>query len=91
MSDTPKRRGRPPKQLEETVSVPPANPEPNVTKHYQMYESRLREPSPFLVAGIRPTRDFSTGRLLWKVPTSDVARFEQHHHYVNNRVRRTTD
>jgi len=90
MSDTPKRRGRPPK-LQPVDTVPPANPEPNVVKHFQMYESRLREPNPFLVAGIRPTRDFSTGRLLWKVRSGDVARFEAHHHVVNNRVRRVAD
>lgn len=44
-----------------------------------IFESREKEPTMFDVAGIRPTRNFSTGRLEWEVSGDDVARFEQNH------------
>jgi len=52
------------------------------------YESREKEPSMFDVADISSTRDFSDGRLNWKVQASDVERFEQHHFVQSGRVRR---
>jgi hypothetical protein len=55
---------------------------------FVMFESRSPESAPFEVAGIRPIRDFATGRLLWRVKTEDVERFSAHHHVVTNRVRR---
>lgn len=44
-----------------------------------IFESREKEPTMFDVAGIRPTRNFSTGRLEWEVAVDDVERFEQNH------------
>lgn len=44
-----------------------------------IFESREKEPTMFDVAGIRPTRNFSTGRLEWEVAADDVERFEQNH------------
>lgn len=44
-----------------------------------IFESREKEPTMFDVAGIRPTRNFSTGRLEWEVAGDDVERFEQNH------------
>lgn len=51
-----------------------------------VYESREKEPSMFPVAGFSPTRNFSTGRLEYSVPASEVARFEANHFYLNARV-----
>ena len=48
-------------------------------KHPVIFESREREPLMFPVAGINPTRNFSTGRLEWEVAADDVERFEQNH------------
>lgn len=55
------------------------------------YESRQKEPYAFEVAGIKPTRDFTDGRLIWTVPADDLERFEKHHHVVNNRIRRVAE
>lgn len=51
-----------------------------------IYESREREPSAFDVACIRPTRNFSTGRLEWEVEADDVGRFEMNHFVQMSRV-----
>lgn len=51
-----------------------------------IFESREKEPSAFDVAGIRPTRNFSTGRLEWEVPAEDVERFERNHFVGLSRV-----
>lgn len=58
-------------------------PEPDV-----VFESRNPEPAPFEINGIRPIRDFSSGRLLWGVPAEEADLFEKHHHVLTNRVRR---
>jgi hypothetical protein len=51
-----------------------------------IFESREKEPSQFLVAGIRPIRNFTNGRLEYKVSSSDVDRFEQNHFVMNGRI-----
>lgn len=53
---------------------------------FTYYESREQEPASFDCADIKPTRNFSTGRLEWKVANSDVARFEAHFFFRNARV-----
>ena len=50
------------------------------------YESKDKEPSMFVVAGISPIRNFNNGHLEWKVFNDDVARFEQNHFVMNARV-----
>ena len=52
------------------------------------FESREKEPSMFEVAGIGPIRNFSTGRLEWEVPASDVDRFMANHFVNNGRVKK---
>jgi hypothetical protein len=52
------------------------------------FETREKEPSMFPVAGINPVRNFSTGRLEYRVKSDDVARFEQNHFVINGRVKR---
>ena len=56
---------------------------------FTYYESREQEPSAFVCADISPTRNFSSGRLEWKVANDDVARFESHFFVRNARVVRT--
>jgi hypothetical protein len=51
-----------------------------------IFESREKEPSQFAVAGVRPIRNFANGRLEYKVPSSDVDRFEQNHFVMNGRI-----
>jgi len=53
---------------------------------FTYYESREQEPSAFVCADINPTRNFSSGRLEWKVANEDVARFESHFFFRNARV-----
>ena len=53
---------------------------------FTYYESREQEPASFDCADIKPTRNFSTGRLEWKVANSDVSRFEAHFFFRNARV-----
>ena len=50
------------------------------------FESREKEPSMFEVAGIGPIRNFSSGRLEWEVPASDLDRFTSNHFVNNGRV-----
>ncbi len=50
------------------------------------YESKDKEPSMFVVAGISPIRNFNNGHLEWKVFNDDIARFEQNHFVMNARV-----
>tara|TARA_X000000950_G_scaffold68618_1_gene84823 strand:- start:8573 stop:8884 length:312 start_codon:yes stop_codon:yes gene_type:complete len=50
------------------------------------YESREREPSMFDVADIGSIRNFTNGRLEWKVKPDDVERFESHHFFKTGRV-----
>jgi hypothetical protein len=56
------------------------------TKGFTYYESREQEPSSFDCADIKPTRNFSTGRLEWRVADADVKRFESHFFFRNARV-----
>tara|TARA_B100000749_G_scaffold273116_1_gene255709 strand:- start:648 stop:893 length:246 start_codon:yes stop_codon:yes gene_type:complete len=53
---------------------------------YRHYESREKEPAMFDCAGIRPTRNFSSGRLEWEVEDEDAARFERHHFLTIGRI-----
>lgn len=50
------------------------------------FESRDREPRQFDVAGIRSIRNFENGRIEFRVPAKDVARFEQNHFVRNGRI-----
>jgi len=63
---------------------------PNINEafetEYVWYESRNEEPSMFPVASINPIRNFSNGRLEYKVEKSDVARFEMNHFVKNSRI-----
>jgi hypothetical protein len=61
------------------TDLPKPAPAPKEPAAPVIFESREKEPSMFDVAGIRSTRNFSTGRLEWEVPAEDVERFEQHH------------
>lgn len=51
-----------------------------------IYESREKEPSMFPAAGIHPIRNFSNGRLEWRVRADDVQRFEANHFFMNARI-----
>lgn len=53
---------------------------------YVWYESREREPSQFNVCGYKSFRNFSNGRIEFKIPVDDVARFESNHFVSNGRV-----
>ncbi|NCW67706.1 MAG: hypothetical protein EBV86_03910 [Marivivens sp.] len=53
---------------------------------FVIFESREQEPSMFSVAGVNSTRNFSTGRLEFKVKADDVERFEKNHFVMNARV-----
>lgn len=50
------------------------------------FESREKEPTMFPVAGINPIRNFTNGRLEYRVKPDDVARFEQNHFVQMGRV-----
>lgn len=50
------------------------------------FESRNQEPSMFMVAGINPIRNFSNGRLEFKVKKDDVERFSRNHFVMTGRV-----
>lgn len=56
-----------------------------------LYESREREPSPFSIAGIDPERDFSNGRLIFKVKQEKLLAFQSHYHVATGRVVRKHD
>ena len=51
-----------------------------------LFESREREPNAFVVAGISPIRNFSTGLLQWIVPADFVENFKLHFHVQRNRI-----
>ena len=53
---------------------------------YRHYESREKEPAMFDCAGIRPTRNFSSGRLEWEIEEKDTPRFERHHFLTTGRI-----
>jgi hypothetical protein len=69
-----------PKKPAVKKAAKPAEPE------FVLFESREKEPSMFVVAGINPIRNFSSGRLEWEVPAADVERFSQNHFVMNARV-----
>lgn len=50
------------------------------------YESREPEPTQFSVAGYNPIRNFSNGRLEFRVKAEDVERFEKNHFCMNARI-----
>ena len=65
----------------------PVTPAPQAApKGTVWFESRAKEPSMFEVAGIGPIRNFSSGRLEWEVPASDLDRFTSNHFVTNGRV-----
>ena len=71
----------------EQEKKPVAKPKaPALTPDYIWYESREKEPSMFDVADIGALRNFSNGRLEWKVKPDDTERFESHHFYKTGRV-----
>lgn len=55
------------------------------------FESREKEPSMFEVAGIRPIRNFQSGRLEWEVSHNDVDRFNKNHFVTIGRVVRKSN
>lgn len=69
-------------------AAPKAETKPEPKPDLVWFESREKEPTMFPVAGINPIRNFSTGRLEWRVKADDVARFEQNHFVTNGRVKR---
>lgn len=58
---------------------------------YVMFESRDREPTMFTVAGVKPRRNFSNGRLEFRVRADDVERFRKNHHVNNGRIIRKAE
>lgn len=56
-----------------------------------LFESRERESMPFSIAGIDPERDFSNGRLIFKVKQEKLLAFQAHYHVVTGRVVRKHD
>lgn len=56
-----------------------------------LYESREREPSAFSIAGVDPERDFSNGRLIFKVKQEKLLAFQSHYHVATGRVVRKHD
>lgn len=50
------------------------------------FESRNAEPSMFEVAGVSPIRNFSNGRLEYKVKPDDAERFSLNHFVMNGRI-----
>jgi len=74
--ETPKARTKPRKSPTKSSKEP------------VVFESREKEASMFKVMGLRSTRNFSTGRLEWKVPPKMVELFERHHFVMNGRIAR---
>ena len=70
-----------------------ASPAPKVKSvpDFVWFESRNPEPSMFPVAGISPIRNFSNGRLEYKVSADDVDRFSANHFVMNGRIIRKQD
>ena len=50
------------------------------------FESRNAEPTMFKVAGINPIRNFSNGRLEYKVKADDADRFMANHFCMTGRI-----
>ena len=70
-------------------SKPASKPKPKSKSREPItFESREKEASMFKVMDIRPTRNFSTGRLEWEVPADTVELFEKHHFVMNGRIAR---
>jgi hypothetical protein len=63
-------------------AAPVNAPEPD----FVWFESRNSEPSMFEVAGISPIRNFSNGRLEYRVKPDDADRFSQNHFVMNGRI-----
>ena len=68
------------------VQEEPAAPAPKAEAEYVWYQSREKEPTMFPVAGISPIRNFSSGRLEYRVKKDDGARFESNHFVQNARI-----
>lgn len=75
-----------PEVTEKAAAPKKAAPKKAAAPEFVYYESREKEPTQFEVAGYRPSRNFSTGRLEFKVRGDDVARFEQNHFVKNSRI-----
>lgn len=70
------------KPTPETAEAVPA-PAPEII----WFESTNKEPVAFDVAGIRPIRNFTNGRLEWEVKADDADRFAGNHFVLMGRVR----
>ena len=70
---------------EEPKAAKKSAPKPKADD-YVWFQSREQEPSMFPVAGISPIRNFSSGRLEYRVPAQDVDRFTQNHFVTNARI-----
>jgi len=66
-------------------------PKPKSVPDVIWFESRNEEPSMFPVAGVSPIRNFSNGRLEYKVMADDLDRFTANHFVMNGRVVRKQD
>lgn len=73
-----------PTEKAEPVKEAPVKAEPK--PELVWFESRNQEPTMFEVAGIAPIRNFSNGRLEYKVKSDDVDRFAQNHFVMNGRI-----
>lgn len=71
---------------EETKPAPKKAAPKKAEPEFVWFESREKEPTMFPVAGVRPTRNFSTGRLEYKVKAEDVERFMKNHFVMNARI-----
>lgn len=88
-----KKKATPKKEVKSVEDAPAIQPkvevklEPKAPRNaYVWYESREREPSQFNVCGYKSFRNFSNGRIEFKIPIDDVARFESNHFVSNGRV-----
>jgi hypothetical protein len=73
------RRRRSNAEVSAALEAAAATPEDLPPAAPVIFESREREPVAFDVMGIRPTRNFSNGRLEWEVPADQVELFQQNH------------
>lgn len=80
---------RPPVQPEtpEVITLEVRREAPKRAPAAVWFESTNAEPVAFNVAGIRPIRNFTTGRLEWEVATDDADRFRANHFVQMGRVR----
>jgi len=80
------RAARAAKQAGSVDADGPADEAAPSTEPPTWFESREREPYAFEVMGLRPIRNFSTGKLEWEVPADLLELFDQNHFVQNCRV-----